>query len=218
MNHKTRFHEIQRRINELDEDRIHLFHFSYDFNLHNVRKSPLMIVTRLFDLVTGSRATIETEAKNGEIEKEKRSIDHVCHISRFIKDGDDKIAKIFEASLLNGMEQNDLRDKLENLRGCKVFIETLGKVDKEAARRFENQYLGIPYSKKAAAFAGIDIHWIQQLFDLNKTAGRFCSWLIVKFLRESQMMFVKTLSTAIEATPVDVWKAEIGIKKLYYVG
>ena len=71
--------------------------------------------------------------KKGVVKKgSKKDIDHVCHISRFVFDNEagNFEAKVFEAGIERGMEENTLMDKLEHFKG-KVYIEELKDADRE---------------------------------------------------------------------------------------
>ncbi len=189
--------EIQNSINILDKNKIHIIYFSYYFNWHNFKKGPLLVTTKLLSLITG-----------------KPAIDHVAHISRFIDDGIDLIAKIFEATMERGMEQNDLFDKLKAFQGI-CYIETLDiNVDKVKAKKFENKYVAVPYSKKLAALSGLD----GKFNDYKpKTDGGFCSWLESLFLIDQGINLNNIQKgNPFEITPSDLYLANLGKKQILF--
>ena len=64
--------QIQDKINLLDKDKIHTMYFSYYCNFHNIWQNPLLLLTKLLNLINGNK-----------------SIDHVNHIARFRFDEED---------------------------------------------------------------------------------------------------------------------------------
>ena len=91
-----------------------LFFFLYfkkDLSLRNIYHNPLLLIIRIYNFFS-----------------QRIKVDHVAHISRFIWNQEDNKfeAKIFEATIERGMEQNDLIDKIKNYHGT-VLIETLNK-------------------------------------------------------------------------------------------
>lgn len=193
--------EIQNQINKLDKNKIHILYFSYYLNLHNIWHSPLMLTTKLLNFFTG-----------------KKSIDHVNHVCRFIFDDENNnwIAKVFEATMDRGMEQNDLFDKLKTFQGI-CYIETLDKnVDKAKAKKFEMDYTGVPYSKELAALAGIDLGVLDKKIKL-KTNGGFCSWLEALFLIDQGIDLSKIQKgNPLEITPADLFLADLGEKEILF--
>lgn len=189
---------IQESINALDRDKIHVLYFSYKMNFHNFFKYPLLLPGKILNLI-----------------KCTPSIDHVAHISRFVKDGDNYLAKVFEATLERGMEENDLFDKLKIFQGT-VYAETLGRVDKVKAREFESLYYGVPYSKHLAALSGIDFKFIDRRIPKRNTGG-FCSWLTSLFLMEQGIDLSKMQGgNPLEITPTDLFLANIGPKIIFF--
>lgn len=190
-----KFNNLQTRINNLDKNKIYLIYFDYSICFKNLYHSPLMLLTKALASFTG-----------------KKDIDHVCHISRFIYDqeNDNYIAKIFEAGLERGMEENTLIDKLEHFRG-KVYIEELTNVDKIKAKAFENKYLGVEYSKINALFSGIN------LTKLSKRKELFCSALVGLFLKD-QGYLLKNIQRGnpYEMTPSDIFEGDLGVKQLFF--
>lgn len=192
---------IRTAIGKLNRNKIHVLYFSYYFNFHNFYQNPLLIFTKLLSVLTG-----------------KPSIDHVNHICRFVWD-DEEInwnARVFEATMERGMEQNDLFDKLKSFQGT-CYIETLDKiVDKEKAKVFEIKYTGVPYNKKLATMAGIDIKEIDSTIHL-KTDGGFCSWLEALFLKDQGIDLNKVQDgNSLEITPADLFLANLGKKEILY--
>lgn len=192
--------QIQDSIDSLDKNKIHILYFSYNLNFKNIYHNPLLLTTKLLNFFSG-----------------KPSIDHVNHICRFIFDEETNnwIAKVFEATMERGMEQNDLFDKLKSFKGT-CYIETLDKVvDKTKAKVFENFYTGIPYSKKLAAMSGIDIEKIDKI--KVKNDGGFCSWLESLFLIDQGINLAKVQKgNPLEITPTDLYLAKLGEKKILF--
>lgn len=189
--------EIQDRINNLDKEFIFILYFKYKLTFKNLWKSPLLIVMAIFHLFN-----------------RKAGIDHVAHISRFIYDEEtgNFQAKLFEATTDQGMQETDLFEKLRRFDG-KCWIEyTATKVNKEKAKLFEQKYLGVVYSKLAAALAGID----GVMDDVNiKTRGGFCSFLTAAFLKDQGASpFVRMAqSELLEIDPDDIFAMNIGLKR-----
>lgn len=190
-----KFNNLQTRINNLDKNKIYLIYFDYSICFKNIYHSPLMLSTKFLAWLTG-----------------KKDIDHVCHISRFIYDqeNDNYIAKVFEAGLERGMEENTLMDKLEHFKG-KVYIEELTNVDKIKAKAFENKYLGVEYSKINALFSGIN------LTKLSKRKELFCSALVGLFLKD-QGYLLKNIQRGnpYEMTPSDLYEGNLGSKQILF--
>ena len=190
--------DLKNRVNSLNREEIHLLFFEYHFSWKNVYHSPLLFITT---------KPLNFFTKN-------KSIDHVAHISRF--DLDDQIkkyqglevynAKIFEANIKRGVEENWLVDRLKNVDG-RVYIATIGKVDKEKAREFEKKYIGQPYSKNAALFAGVDLPFLPE----SKREG-FCSWLVGEFLKD-QGYYEGNSS---ELTPADLYNYFYSRTRLFF--
>jgi hypothetical protein len=191
--------QIQNAINKLDRNKIYVLFFSYYFNFHNIYHNLLLLTTKILNFFN-----------------RKPSIDHVNHICRFIFDEENNIwiAKIFEATMERGMEENDLFYKLKTFQGI-CYLEDLNKtVDKVKAKAFENLYTGVPFSKELAALSGID-----GKFDeiKPKTNGGFCSWLESLFLIDQGIDLSKTeKGNALEITPTDLFLANLGKKKILY--
>lgn len=193
--------DLKYKISGLDKNKIHILYFSYYLNLHNVYHSPLLLVTKILNFIT-----------------RKPSIDHVCHISRFVEDKENNTfdPKVFEANITRGMEQNDLIDRLENFQGI-CYIETLNKkVIKTRARKFEADYKGVPYSKELAAMSGIDIKIIEKYIK-PKNNGGFCSWLEALFL-QNQKINISNIQggNPYEIMPTDLFQAGLGVKSIFY--
>jgi len=190
-----KFKNLQEKINNLDKNKIYLIYFDYSICFKNIYHSPLMLSTKFLAWLTG-----------------KKDIDHVCHISRFIYDqeNDNYIAKVFEAGLERGMEENTLIDKLEHFRG-KVYIEELTNVDKIKAKAFKNKYLGVEYSKTNALFSGIN------LTKLSKRKELFCSALVGLFLKD-QGYLLKNIQRGnpYEMTPSDLYEGNLGSKQILF--
>ena len=190
-----KFNNLQEKINNLDKNKIYLIYFDYSICFKNIYHSPLMLSTKFLAWLTG-----------------KKDIDHVCHISRFIYDqeNDNYIAKVFEAGLERGMEENTLMDKLEHFKG-KVYIEELTNVDKIKAKAFENKYLGVEYSKINALFSGIN------LTKLSKRKELFCSALVGLFLKD-QGYLLKNIQRGnpYEMTPSDLYEGNLGSKQILF--
>lgn len=192
---------IQEAINNLDRNKIHIIYFSYYLNWHNFCKNVLLLTTKLLNFVT-----------------KKPSIDHVAHISRFVFDKDAGCyeAKIFEATMEMGMEQNDLFGKLKLFQGI-CYIETLDViVDRVKAKQFEKDYTGVPYSKQLAVDSGIDIGIIDDSIHI-KTDGGFCSWLESLFLLNQNIDISRIENgDVLEITPADIYLGNLGEKKILY--
>lgn len=192
---------IQDSINNLDKNKIHIIYFSYYFNWHNFYKNVLIVTTKLLNFIT-----------------RKPSIDHVAHISRFIFDeySESYSAKIFEATMERGMEQNDLFDKLKSFQGI-CYIETLEIfVDKIKAKKFEIDYTGVPYSKELAVQSGVDLGKIDDTIHF-KTDGGFCSWLESLFLIDQGIDLRRVEGgDPLEITPADLYSADFAEKKILY--
>lgn len=189
--------KIQKIIKSLDRDKIHILYYNYSFNWHNFYKNPLLVFTKIYNLFTG-----------------RPSIDHVNHISRFRFDEHRKVwdARVFEATMERGMEENDLFDKLKLFRGT-CYIETLDIiVDKVKAKEFENTYTGVPYSKKVAVLSALKCIDIK-----GAMIGGSCSWLEVLFMK-GQGLNLSKLSGGDESkiTPADLFSAELGVKSILF--
>lgn len=186
--------QIKEALSKLDRNKIHILYFKNYFNLSNCYKYPLFIFVKAYNLFAG-----------------KPQIDHVAHISRFVYDEENDFyePRLFEATLRNGMEENDLFTKLKNLEGV-CWIETLNvKADKVKAKAFENKYLGIPYSKELAAFSGF-----KRTFKSN---GGFCSWLESLFLSDQGIDISKIKAgNPLKITPADLFNANLGAKSILY--
>jgi hypothetical protein len=183
--------ELQKKINELDKESYHQLFFDYSLK-KNWLKKPFLLIFKLFFKI-----------------QNKPAIDHVCHISRFAYDDKDKnyYARVFEATLHGGMEENDLLDKLKNLEG-KVYIRTLGKVDKVKAKEFEKKYTGLPYDSFRAGLAGLDIDFIDKYLNIEEKKSGFCSWLEALFI-QNQGYNIKSIENGnpLEITPTDLFEA-----------
>lgn len=188
--------KLRSQLDFLDKDSIHILHFKYKASFKNFWKSPVLIIMKLFNLFDKGAG-----------------MDHVCHICRFIKDGKSYQVKVFEATTDRGMEENDLISKLKRFDGT-CWIESLDhKVDKAKAKRFEKKYLGVEYSKLAAALAGLD----GAANKLNiKTSGAFCSFLVGAFLKDQAIEPFKSMGSAeiLELTPSDIFEAGLGHKTI----
>lgn len=193
---------IQAAIDGLDKNKIHVLYFSYYFNLHNLLKNPLLLIMKIFNKFKGNK-----------------SIDHINHICKF-KFDEEEIrwdAKVFEATKENGMEQNDLFNKLKNFQGI-CYIETINKkVNKVKAKTFEKKYTGVPYSMELAAKAGIDINFLDKIFKQPKTDGGFCSWLEALFLID-QGININHIENGnpLEITPSDIFNSNLGDKRILF--
>lgn len=193
--------ELQKKINDLDKSTYYQLFFDYSLS-KNWLKKPFLLIFKLFFKI-----------------QNKPAIDHVCHISRFIPDGKNWIAKVFEATLHGGMEENDLFDKLKHFEG-KVYLRTLGKVDKIKAKEFEKKYMGLPYDTLRAGLAGLDIDFIDKYLNLEEKKSGFCSWLEALFM-ENQGYNIKNIEkgVALEITPTDLFQAQFSSYppiKLFY--
>jgi hypothetical protein len=190
-----KFKNLQEKINNLDKNKIYLVYFDYSICFKNLYHSPLMLSTKFLSFIT-----------------EKKDIDHVCHISRFVFDSEKKNfeAKVFEAGIERGMEENTLMDKLEHFKG-KVYIEELKDVDKVKAKAFENKYLGVEYSKTNALFSGMN------LIKFSKKKELFCSALVGLFLQDQGYLLINIQDgNPYEMTPSDVFEGNLGKKELFY--
>lgn len=181
--------KIQQIINNLDNEKIHIVFFINKVGFFDIFKDYLKVVLKIYNFFAGEK------------------IDHTAHISRFVPDGKNKIAKVFEATVELGMQQNDLFDRIEAHKGS-VIIETLNKkVNKTKAKAFEKKYYGKPYSKTGASLAGLD-GWFNR-FKANKNA-LFCSYLTCLFLQEQGFK----IDNPQEMTPTDLFNLNLGIKIL----
>jgi hypothetical protein len=192
--------ELQRKINDLDKNKIHLLFFNYSVK-ENWLKKPFLLIFKLFFKV-----------------QNKPAINHCCHISRFIYDNENGnwLSRVFEANMNGGVQENDLFDKLKYLKG-KVYIITLGDVDKIKAKEFEQKYLGIPYSLKLAGLSGLDFKFLDSIDTLNKSQSGFCSWLVALFLMNQGYDLSKIENgNPLEMTPTDLYLANLGEIKLFY--
>jgi len=192
---------LQEKINALDKNKIHIVYFSYYLNFHNLYHSPLLLATKLLAFFT-----------------HKPAIDHIAHISRFIFDEEtgNFEAKIFEATMKRGMEQNDLLTKLKSFQGT-CYIETLNKeVNKPVAREFEKKYTGVAYSKEMALLSGLDFNLLDK-YAKPKNDGGFCSWLASLFLK-NQGIDIKNIENGnpLEITPTDIYCARLANKSILY--
>jgi len=193
---------IQTAIDVLDKDKIHVLYFSYYCNFHNLWKNPLLLTTKLLNKFNGDE-----------------SIDHVNHISRFRFDEEygKWVAKVFEATMERGMEQNDLFNKLKAFQGI-CYIETIDKkVNKTKAKAFEKKYYGVPYSKELAAKSGIDIDSLDKKIKQPKTDGGFCSWLEALFLID-QGIDISHIEKGnpLEITPANLFHGNLGNKRILF--
>lgn len=191
--------ELQQKINNLDKNKIHLLFFDYSIK-KNWFKKPFLLIFKLFFKI-----------------QSKPAIDHCCHISRFIYDNESGnwFARVFEATIHGGMEENDLFDKLKHFKG-RIHIKTLGDVDKIKAKEFEQKYLGIPYSLKLAGLSGIDFKFFNSTSNLKNQNG-FCSWLVALFLLNQNYNISEIESgNPLEITPTDLYLANIGNIELFY--
>lgn len=187
---------IQKSINDLEKNRIHVLYFSYYLNFHNIYHNPLLLTGKVLNFFL-----------------KRPSIDHVCHISRFIFDEEFESwqVKVFEATMERGMEQNDLFDKLKSFQGI-CYIETLDIVDKKKAKEFEKDYFGVPYSKELAALSGLDIKALDKVTS-PKNNGGFCSWLMSLFLIDQGYDLNQIQKgNPFEITPSDLFVANLGKK------
>lgn len=192
--YQKKFDQLVKDLNNLDRDKIHIIYFDYRICIKNVYHNYLMLTTKLLALLQG-----------------KKDIDHVAHISRFVKDGKNYLPKVFEATMEYGMLENDLFEKLKHFKG-KVYVETLGAVNKEKARLFENNFKGVEYSKLNAFFSGINL---EELSDQSR--GGFCSWSVPQFLIDQGVDISKIENgDPLKITPSDLWEAKIAVKKLIY--
>lgn len=192
--------QLKKHINSLNKEKIYIIYFNYNLSFKNIWHSPLLLTTKLLSFIT-----------------RKPYIDHVCHISRFIWDDYEQkyIAKIFEASIDRGMEQNDLFDKVKNIKG-KSYIEELDViVNKEKAKLFELRYYGVPYSKELAALSGIDLKIFDKLYK-TKASGGFCSWLVANFLEDQGVKLNIENGNPFEMTPSDIYSLNLGKKTILY--
>jgi hypothetical protein len=190
-----KFKNLQEKINNLDKNKIYLIYFDYSICFKNVYHSPLMLTTKFLSFIAN-----------------KKDIDHICHISRFVFDNEagNFEAKVFEAGLERGMEENTLMDKLEHFKG-KVYIEELNYVDKVKAKAFESKYLGVEYSKTNALFSGIN------LTKFSKRKELFCSALVGLFLQDQGYLLDNIQEgNPYEMTPSDIFEADLGKKQLLF--
>lgn len=187
--------ELQEKINSLDKNRYHQLFFDYSLR-KNWLKKPFLLIFKLFFKI-----------------QNKPAIDHCCHISRFVYDNKSGnwYARVFEATLHGGMEENDLYDKLKHFKG-KIYIRTLKKVDKAKAKEFENEYIGKPYSTFLAGLSGFDVKFLDKYFKLedNQAKAGFCSWLEALFLK-NQGYDIEHIEkgNVLEITPTDLYLANI---------
>ena len=191
--------KTQAIIDSLDKDKIHILYFKKDLSLRNIYHNPLLLIIRIYNCFS-----------------QRIKVDHVAHISRFIWNQEDNKfeAKIFEATIERGMEQNDLIDKIKNYHGT-VLIETLNKkVCKKKAKLFEIKYTGVSYSKLGALLSDFD-----GIFDKLKIKdnGGFCSWLEAIFLM-TQGISIDHIQKGNprEITPTDLYNADFEIKRILY--
>ena len=197
-------YETRNYLHCLDREKIHIIFFSYYFNFHNLYHSPLLVTTKLLGLVT-----------------RKPLIDHVAHISNFDKDEGSGYwqPRIFEASMARGMEETDLYQRLRAFNG-RAYILTLDKkIDKIKAKKFEMDYLAVPYSKLLAMFSGVDLPGCTDSIMHIKSDGGFCSWLVANFL-VNQGIDISKIEYGIgeEITPIDLFVSNFGKPKLFYEG
>lgn len=167
-------------------------YFVYDICFYNIWHNTLFLTTKLLGLLN-----------------RRKGIDHCCHISRFYEDEGLQKARIFEATIEYGMIENDLNERLKNFKG-RVYIRKLGKVDKKKAKQFELKYKNVPYSKNGALWAGLDFKLFDKLFKQEK--GRFCSWLLTKFLKDQKQKLSKKYQDENENTPADLYYRDNNIK------
>lgn len=188
-----------KKCQTLDRDRIHVIYFSYHSNFRNFYHSPLLLGTKILGWIKGREST-----------------DHICHISRFNYDEEKGIyrPKIFEANTKRGMEENDFIQRLKDFDG-RLYIQTLGKVDKKLARGFENDYRGVPYEKDSALFAGIDIPILDRVFSKGRGRG-FCSWLEAIFLTQQGYKIKAESGNPSELTPEDIKNENLAPTILFY--
>lgn len=204
---------IQAQIDQLDRDKIHVLYFSYDLNWHNLYHTPLLLATKLLSLYN----EVKYFCKRTPEEERVYWIDHVAHISRFVYDPETGkySARLFEATLDEGMEENDLFDKLKRMRGT-CYIETLSVVDKTKAREFEQEFTGVPYSKMLAFKSGLNARSLEHLLYAKSTGG-FCSWLETLFLTLQGIDLYKKISkVALKIVPSDIFNAGLGTKRILY--
>lgn len=190
--------EVREKINKCNIDEIHLLYFKYKVSFRNFYKAPILIAMKIFNLFA-----------------RKKGIDHVAHISRFIKDGDNFDAKIFEATTDRGMVEFDLVSRLSLFSG-EVWIEKLGAVDKLRAKAFESQYKGVKYSKIGAINAGVDgfVGKILKKTHPNKK-GLFCSQLVGLFLEDqkAEPFCRMNYGQIAELTPDDIYAMNLNLAK-----
>lgn len=187
-------------INELNRNHIHIIYFSYASSFKNFYKAPLLLTTKILNGITF-----------------KPSIDHICYISNFDYNETSKKyeARIFEANVERGMEENFFFDRLKNFKG-KCYIETIKiKVDKKKARDFQNAFYGVPYSKIQAALSGLDLGVADNTLGRLPKKGMFCSWLTALFLI-GQAVKLNTKKTPHELTPADIYNLNLGTKRVLY--
>lgn len=198
VNQQNLENNYNNELKKLNHNHIHILYFSYKICCYNFIKHPLLIFTKLFSFLKSI------------IDNKRIDIDHVCHISRFIKDEEtgDIIAKIFEANTERGMEENFLFDRVKNFKG-KIFIEDVGEVQKQLAKQFEEKHLHIKYSKILAVLSALD-----GIFDKikYKTNRMFCSYFVADFLKNQGFNLRKESK---EYTPADIYNLHFGEKKLF---
>lgn len=188
----NKIEKINKIINSLNPDNIYELYFIYDICFYNIWHNTLFLTTKLLGLLN-----------------RRKGVEHCCHIGRFYKDGKLQKAKVFEGVNEYGMIENDLNEKLKSFKG-KVYIRALGKVDKKKAKEFELKYKGLPYSKNGALWAGLDFKLIDKIFKQEK--GRFCSWLLTKFLKDQGQKLSKKYQDENENTPADLYYRDNNIK------
>ena len=158
---------LHKEINSLDQNKLHLLFYVQDFNL-----SPTFLLTRIVHKINGDFP-----------------IDHVGWISRFIPDTSTNniIAKTFDA-LPSGLEENNLIDQIKNYKG-RVFIATLGTVDKKKAKAFEKEFLHLPYSHVHAALSGLDTKKIKLLENILRDNSLDNELVLENVKYQSDVMF-----------------------------
>ena len=193
--------ELQQKINKLDKNKIHLLFFEYSMKENWLSKPFLPIIKLFFKL------------------QNKPTIDHVCHISRFIYDNEtgNWIARIFETTLSGGrVEENDLFERLKNFKG-KIYIQTLQNVNKIKAREFEKKYIGIPYSIILAGLSGIDFKFFNSKNKSNEQKASFCSSLEALFLIDQNYDLSKIENgNPSEITPNDIFLYNLGETEIFF--
>lgn len=202
-NHKAiaRRKKIEEAIKGLDKSKIHILYFSYYFNFHNLKQNPLLLTTKLLNFVT-----------------RKPSIDHVAHISRYVKDEETGrfLPKVFEANRSRGMEESDVVEKLRNFQGI-CYVDTIDAppFSREIAKQFEIEHSGEDYGDGNAVRAGIDLNFIEK--NLPSDVGIFCSEAAGKYLikRGVNLDHVENGDPS-EMTPTDLFLAGLGDKKMFF--